>query len=266
MKKGLILLLGIALLAYVGFAIAGTDNEGIQTTPHDLPNEIGGSAAGAEPCAFCHTPHVPDVLDNNNQLIYPLWNRSQASQTYTMYSTPTHDMFDTNTKTSANLDASTRACMQCHNGANSVLINYPGRGPNTGSADASKYQPIASWWANSGNLGTNLKPDHPVGFSYVDTEDLDNNGFPAIASGKIDGVLPMYTLTEKASGSTGMLGCATCHEPHDRFLYNGKADYGSGTGTQVFFLRNSTGSTGSNTTNGGNADSALCRVCHVNRY
>jgi hypothetical protein len=271
MKKGLILLLGVVIMGFAAIAIGGVDNAGIQQTPHNIPTYYP-TVAGAEPCAYCHTPHVPDAADDAGQLIYPLWNRSQQTYTYTMYTSPTHQMYDAGadeTKTTTELDTSTRQCMYCHNGQVSVLINYPGRGVNLGSGDASKYNVSSAFFSASGNLGTNLKPDHPVAFTYNPGVDTENNGFPAItASGArnvITGTaLPLYDT----SAFTGqMLGCGTCHEPHDRFNYVGKST--GTTGTQVFFLRNSDGTEqwGAGTNyRGGNADSALCRACHVNRY
>lgn len=268
MKKGLIFILGVVIMGIAAIAIAGVTTPGIEDTPHNIPTYYSG-AAGAEPCAFCHTPHVPDPNDNASQLIYPLWNRSQASQTYTMYTSPTHQMWDADSKATANLDTSTRQCMICHNGQTSSLLNYPGRGTNTSSPDAAKYNVSNSFFSASGNLGTNLKPDHPVAFTYNPALDSENNGFPAIAQSGARNVitgtgLPLYDTTQ----FTGqMIGCGTCHEPHDRFNYVGKSS-GAG-GTQVFFLRNSDGTdqwaAGSNY-RGGNADSALCKACHVNRY
>jgi hypothetical protein len=265
-KKGLVLLLGITTMAFATIATAGLYDPGIEDTPHNIPAWVANSI-GAEPCAFCHTPHVPDAADDAGQLIYPLWNRSQQTYTYTMYTSPTHQMYNASTKTSGQLDVSTRACMMCHNGQNSTLINYPGRGTNTGSPDASKYNSSGSWFFFLGNLGTSLKTDHPVAFTYNPSLDQENNGFPAVSGGKIAGYdLPLYTLTGKATGSTGMIGCCTCHEPHDRFNYVGKAEAAGG--TQVFFLRNRDGTEQWEVSDyrGGNADSQLCRACHQNRY
>lgn len=249
MKKILIVLLALSILAFAGVVIAGVSAPGINGTPHAI--------SGGEPCAFCHTPHVP----TGQPVIYPLWNRSQATQSYTMYTSATFDMYPGSPKTESEVDASTRACMQCHNGQAATLVNYPGRGVSSGSV----YDTM-TWGVGDGigNLGTDLRQEHPVAFAYNPALDTakEDNGFPNEASGKVGTTdLPLYTLTGKAigSGTTDLMGCGTCHEPHDRYLYDGKAT-GAG-GTQVFFLRNA--DTGQLT---GNAGSAMCKACHVNKY
>lgn len=249
MKKILIILLAVSILAVAGIALAG-----INTTPHNIPQQYAGKA-NTEPCAFCHTPHVA-----GSPLVYPLWNRTQTSQNYTMYTSATFNMWPGDTRTSEQVDSSTRACMQCHNGVASTLINYPGRGRNTASGDASKYNMAAGDLSNFGNLGTSLQEEHPVGFVYdpVGDPDGEGNNFPtSLTSNKIGGYLPLYTVngsfTGAAPSSSSMMGCGTCHEPHNRFSYSGSGN------TQVYFLRNAAGSKG-------NADSDLCRTCHVNKY
>lgn len=269
--KRLIFLSLFMVLALAVAVYAGTTTQGIQGTPHDIPvfYSAQAGATSTEPCAFCHTPHVPDAQDNAAQLVYPLWNRSQASQTYTLYTSPTHGMYQSSTKTSAQLDQSTRVCMMCHNGQAGELLNYPGRGRNANHPNSAVYNFSGVTLGNSANLGLNLKPDHPVSFTYNTALDTQDNGFPGTAS--IGGRtvvnsggqgFPLYNTNELAGT---IMGCGTCHEPHDRFLYIGKST--TNTGTQVFFLRNSDGSSGtSNGTTGGNAGSSLCRACHVNRY
>ena len=241
MKKVLIILLSVAILAAAGIALAGINN-----TPHNIPQFVSGKTG--EPCAYCHTPHVGGTGDPT----YPLWNRSQNGITYTMYSSPTFDMTPGPTRTQAQVDMSTRACLQCHNGVASELINYPGRGLKSASAEAT-YNFTGTDLGNLANIGTDLRQEHPVGFTYNPSLDNENNGFPAISSGKVGTTnLPLYgtDITQVRN----MLGCGSCHEPHDRYTYTGK------NATQVYFLRNATAS------DNGNAGSAMCKACHVNKY
>lgn len=251
MKKVLIVLLAIAMLTMAGIALAGITNPGINGTPHNIPGVASktNTAVGAEPCAFCHTPHVPV----SGEPTYPLWNRSQLTQTYTMYTSRTFQMSSTSaTKVDTAVDSSTRACMQCHNGQVSTLLNYPGRGTNSTTPDKTKYDFVVSdaAFAYLGNLGTDLRQEHPVAFTYVASVDTDENNFPTPVSNKVASRFPLFS-TGSALGD--MMGCGTCHEPHDRYVYTGKGS------TQVYFLRNATGANG-------NADSAMCRACHVNKW
>jgi hypothetical protein len=239
MKKVLIVLLVVTILAMAGIALA----VGINNTPHNIPQFITAKS-GTEPCAFCHTPHVA-----GSPLVYPLWNRTQVSQNYTMYTSATFNMWNADTKTSEQVDSSTRACMQCHNGVASELINYPGRGRNTANPDASDYNFSTGVLLNFANLGTDLRQEHPVAFTYNATADSEGNNFPSVGAGAavVTGTLRLYD-------GTNQMGCGTCHEPHNRFSYLGAGS------TQVYFLRNATAS------DNGNANSALCRACHVNKY
>ena len=106
--------------------------------------------SGLEPCAMCHTPH-----SGTGQ--YPLWNRDQGPQTYTMYNSPSFDMNDFNTGPQ---DPSS-LCLVCHNGVFSSLVNYPGPGSHTN--ENYDYQMNPTFWAM---LDTDLTNEHPISFTY----------------------------------------------------------------------------------------------------
>jgi len=219
MKRILVLALVFAFLT-AGLAVASVIN-----TPHDLR---GSSAVNnsQEVCAACHTPHHSQ--DNTNG---PLWNRSQGAQTYTFYSSATFDV----TTGTLSLGPQSLACMTCHNGQTSTLVNAPGPGLGGGVS----WDPSAAF-SRGGNIGLDLSNDHPVGFAYDPGLDKQGNGFPAVVGGKIAGVYPVY-------GTSNKIECATCHDVHDTATYTGKNT------TAVYFLR---------ATNDG---SAMCKACHVNR-
>ncbi len=219
MKKVLIIAAVVVLVA-AGIAVAGVGN-----TPHDLRGTaaVGGSQ---EVCAACHTPHHAQDQTNG-----PLWNRSQATQSYTFYSSATFDMTNGGT---LSLGPQSLACMTCHNGQQSSLVNAPG--PGTGGG--------VTWtptFTRGGDIGLDLSNDHPVGFAYVPGADQQNNGFPAVANNMIANTYPVY-------GTTNQFECATCHDVHDTVTYAGKNN------TAVYFLRKS------------NAGSQMCADCHVNRF
>ncbi len=228
MKKILIVVLAVAILAAAAIALAGVAN-----TRHD-PRILRSNTA-LEPCAFCHTPH------GGNNSVAPLWNRSQAAQTYTVYSSTSFNMGLAN----ATLDKGSAPCMVCHNGVASVLINYPGRGSVANTAYDASSALLTNTFAN---LGVDLQNEHPVSFAYNASLDRENNGFPTAASGTVAATginFPLYA----PGGSTGatQFSCASCHAVH----HTPVATYD--TVNQVYFLRTT------------NAGSLMCLACHVNR-
>jgi len=232
MKKVLLLLVALSLL--VGVATVWASVIG---TPHDL---------APEPCAMCHTPH-----SGANQ--YPLWNRNQDTQTYTMYSgSISYDMI-TGAATAPRTPSS--LCLVCHNGVFSDLVNYPGPCSNPDSAYDLEV-------AGCADLGTDLSNDHPLSFNYVASLDVDTNGFTneVTFNGSTRGraaILGAYTGTfYPLYGNVNISGvlqennwfeCATCHSVHDMANYAGKGS------TQVYFLRID------------NAGSQMCLDCHQYR-
>jgi len=223
MKKFRIIILGVALM----IGMAGIVWASVIGTPHDL---------ASEPCAMCHTPHHASSA-------YPLWNRTQEDVSYTMYESLSFDMGPANNppRVPSNL------CLTCHNGVLSELVNYPG----PCSVTDSQYDLEISGCAD---IGTDLMNDHPISFDYLNTADLDGNGFPphelfgGLGRQAIPGSisLTMYPLYG-VPGDADWFECATCHSVHDTVDYPGKGDY------QVYFLRND------------NTGSTMCLDCHVNR-
>jgi len=248
MKKTL--LLGLVAMLVLGLATLLWAREGgtpgIANTPHDV--QVMTGEAGLEPCAMCHSPH-------SGTGSYPLWNRDQAAQTYTLYDSPSYDMNDNNQP-----QEPSSLCLVCHNGVFSSLVNYPGPGSHTN--ENYDYEMNPTFWAM---IGTDLSNDHPISFTYEPTADnqQDNNGFPDAAPCPtatwrlwIPGDMGAITYPLYGSGATAnQFECATCHAVHDTVNYTGKQMVGGkSVGTQVFFLRTS------------NAGSELCNDCHVNRW
>jgi len=231
MKKILLLLIALSLMAGVATVWAS-----VIGTPHDL---------APEPCAMCHTPH-----SGTGQ--YPLWNRNQATQNYTLYTASvSFDMVGsiTQPRTPSVL------CLVCHNGIPSDLVNYPGPCSNPDSAYDLEV-------AGCADLGTTLANDHPLSFNYADTLDVDTNGFPPATTfnGSTRGRLAIYGAYTNTAyplygnvNSGGVMQennwfeCATCHSVHDMANYPGKGS------TQVYFLRVD------------NAGSQMCLDCHQYR-
>lgn len=252
MKKVLLLALVMSLVLGIATVLrAGVNNPGVKDTPHDIRVITGEESH--EPCAICHTPH-------SGTGEYPLWNRDQGAQTYTLYDSPSFDMV-----TIVQPQSPSSLCLVCHNGVFSSLVNYPG--PGSHATEAYDYEMNPTFWAM---LGTDLRDEHPISFPYNPSLDKDRNAFPnatlvdgrnIIAPTAIENTnpgagyigFPLYGGTAALPGN--QFECATCHSVHDTVNYTGKQLVGGkSTGTQVFFLR------------ANNTGSLMCAECHVNRY
>ena len=248
MKRGVLLLLTLVFVVGITATLMARESgqPGIANTPHDVAVMTG--EADLEPCAMCHSPH-------SGTGDYPLWNRDQAAQTYTLYDSPSYDMNENNQP-----NAPSSLCLVCHNGVFSSLVNYPGPGSHTN--ENYDYQMNPTFWAM---LDTDLSNEHPISFTYDPAKDnsQDNNGFPQATPcptapwrNWIVGTVGTYPLygTGTVLSPTTQFECATCHAVHDTVAYPGKQMVGGkSVGTQVFFLRSS------------NQGSELCNDCHVNR-
>jgi hypothetical protein len=255
MKKSLLILLALSLILGLATLLWAREGgtPGIYGTPHDV--QVITGEAGLEPCAMCHSPH-----SGTGQ--YPLWNRDQGPQSYTMYSSPTYDM---GAVSASSPQEPSSLCLVCHNGIFSSLVNYPGPGSHTN--ENYDYEMNPTFWAM---LDTDLRNEHPISFTYDPSLDAnqDNNNFPPAEQcsaetpwrywipgqeGRL--TYPLYRKSSLSSGNTTEFECSTCHSVHDTVLYPGKQMVGGkSVGTQVFFLRAS------------NAGSLMCADCHRNRY
>ena len=174
-------------------------------TAHDLSGKGWGTN---QVCIFCHTPH------NANTTVAgaPLWNHAVTTATFSTYSS------DTLNATVGQPDGVSKLCLSCHDGT--VALDSFGNNAGTHLMDP------------GGTLvGTDLKNDHPVSFTY--------DAALATADGGL--VTPTSASWVDATHNVPLYGaklqCASCHNVHDNSI--GK------------FLRMS------------NAGSALCLKCHA---
>ncbi len=152
------------------------------------------SATVSQVCVFCHTPHnaTPDA---------PLWNRTMSGQSYTPYDSTT---LQANPRPDQPTGKS-RLCLSCHDGtvALGALVNPPNDATN---------DMAGTLLTGRGELGTDLKDDHPISFVYdttlanADGELLD----PSVCCNpSIPGHLPL---------DGAELQCTSCHDAHEKDL------------------------------------------------
>jgi predicted CXXCH cytochrome family protein len=205
-----------AAFGWASLAMAGNlPKTGLAGTKHD----IGGNG-----CKSCHAPHNGSVANGGTQgtgLIL-LWARSfpAAANTFGVYDSATMqnkavELGGSALTTSTDVRMYSLLCLSCHDGVTSSFspamqtINMVGSRASFGGG---AYE----------SLG--LTNDHPVNMNYDPTK---NTSLQAVAT--VTQSLPLY-------GSTNMMQCATCHDPHNE--------------TYTMFLRMT-----NNTT--------LCTLCHM---
>jgi predicted CXXCH cytochrome family protein len=190
-------------------------------TKHNLTVTGPGTIKAAtetQICVFCHTPHVPTGFAADQ-----LWNHQQSQvANYTLYSSDYLTSLSYSAPTQPN--PRSKMCLSCHDGTVAIGAVYNNNGVTSiAMQNGVTTLPVTS----SSNLGTSLADDHPVGYIYDNTKDLElvARAWPWNTPMKLD-----------PDAATGTVECATCHDPHDD-------KYGD-------FLRVS------------NTNAAMCTFCH----
>lgn len=180
----------------------------VAMTRHNLtasgPGPIKTTFAG-ESCIFCHTPHAANP-------IAPLWNRNDPGTFYLTYESSTL-VADVGQPT-----GSSRLCLSCHDGTIALGQVYNSKNVGGGSIYISS--------SDRGFIGTDLRDDHPISFTY--------DSSLAVRKGEMRD--PATLPASLPLDHNQQMQCTTCHDPHDDSLGN--------------FLRMS------------NLESSLCRTCH----
>jgi predicted CXXCH cytochrome family protein len=171
------------IFIFILYSLFAEAKTGIIVTRHNLsvtgPGEIK-AIIETRVCVFCHTPH-------NAFPRTPLWNRDLGPQNYEIYESSTI------VARPKQPDGPSRLCLSCHDGT--VAIGAVLR-PAEGIAMTREITPERPSY-----IGTFLKDDHPVSFSYY--ESLTN---PEIRT-NLPQDLTFY--------GAGYIHCSTCHDPHD---------------------------------------------------
>lgn len=188
--------LGVALGA--GSAQAGV----ITGSAHDFSTGASAAWSNGKICIACHTPHKSDTSVTDA----PLWNHANSTSSYTLYGSATLKAQN------LNVGGLSKLCLSCHDGT--VAVNS--FGGVTGSVMISAVN----------NIGTNLKDDHPIGFTY-DTALATANGSlwdPSAAAHSVTIGSGSQTKTGTIASVmlyNGKLECSSCHDVHNTFTVGG---------------------------------------------
>lgn len=277
MKK---IAIALAVTGWAGIASAQVTN--IAGSPHDLSPTGGDVVAAAgqaqnQICIYCHMPH------NANNVGAPLWNRTNATTSFTMYSQKNSSTFvlangDVNDTTRA-VGPVSLACLSCHDGQ--TAFNSLNQRPMVdsdrgillssytftlnGSPVTNMGNVAATGTEGSPNLGTDLTNDHPISFTYnaalallkgstlrdpaTSATGVGGTGALAIyragdpAQGGTDTIAAQMLFTKPGAGTPDQLECASCHEPHMH------GDSSVATSNFPFLIKS-------------NQSSNLCLTCH----
>lgn len=217
-------LISVALLLGMGLFGATSSIAGIATTKHNLSvTGLGSVKATSEKqvCVFCHTPH-------NAAPAVPLWNHALSAATYTPYSSRTMAAAAPGQPT-----GTSKLCLSCHDGT--VAVGKIHNMPFDTTSPSGVVAGLEAMLTGATNLGTSLRDDHPISFTY-DAAVVTKN--PELAD--------PTTLTGKVRlDGNKQVQCASCHDPHSdtnpKFLQLGYQDAGG-------------------------YGAPLCRTCHVKQY
>ena len=187
---------------------------------HDFSSASTSTYKGgtAQTCIYCHTPHNASVTNTT-----PLWNHTDSAAVFTMYTVATSATYQSTT--AATPGGVSLACLACHDGTISVSSYL--RGPAGGNTNVKVLAGANAY------VGTDLRNDHPVSFTYDSTKDTGNAGGATglVARASLPTSLPLFGV------GADQVECGTCHNVHDSAI--------------PYFLRVS------------NNNSALCTACHI---
>jgi hypothetical protein len=138
---------------------------------------VGLHAAGHSDtgCKSCHAPHHAQDLPG-----VPLWNGTETTKTFTLYSSATLDA------TVGQPDGSSKLCLGCHDGS------------------------LAAIAGSSMDFGSDLSTSHPISFTYdsalaIADPDLKDPGDPSSLGSTIE--IDLLDGTSKVQ-------CTSCHDVH----------------------------------------------------
>lgn len=178
------------LLQLAAFSVhSGT----ITGSAHDFSSKAW---SGGRICIACHAPHNTDTSVSDA----PLWNHKNSTQVYTLYSSPTLKA------TVGQPSGGSKLCLSCHDGT----VAVDSFGGTTGSTMISSVN----------NLGSTLKDDHPIGFTYDTALATANGSLWDPASKQV--TIGSGTQTKAGSLNSvllygGKMECDSCHDVHNTF-------------------------------------------------
>lgn len=242
------LLLALTVLAHADVAVTNKISD-VRGTKHNLSAAADNSStpsggkvpvrtikanAETQVCVFCHTPHEAESIQfgtGSTKLGAPLWNRALSGQSYTPYTSSS--MEADATEMAAAPGGSSKLCLSCHDGTMGIdKVNLLNAARNVnipmanGLVSPVKMPSGAATTGFTRDLGTDLRGDHPISFTY-DSTLASRDGELRGPDGTIVGNRARGSTPPKMPLENGQMQCATCHDPHlrDKTTANGNAKF-----------------------------------------
>ena len=180
----------MACLLFVCATALGQGQSSVVNSPHNLstlgPGKIR-AAGEQEICIFCHTPH------HAAPTIQPLWNRYMPVDAYRVYSSNSLQAKP------GQPTGNSKLCLSCHDGTIALGSVLARNIPIAMAGGITTLPPGAS------NLGTDLRDDHPISFTY-DAQLVQKN--PKLKD-------PATLSSGVHLDSNRELQCTSCHDAHN---------------------------------------------------
>ncbi|MBI5886952.1 MAG: hypothetical protein HZB85_10290 [Deltaproteobacteria bacterium] len=192
------------LASLIMAVVAAVSWAGVGGTKHNLgvlsPATVKTTGT-SEICVFCHAPHTSNPSSS-------IWNRADTGTTYEPYVSQTLAATIAPKPLLGQPTGASKLCLSCHDGtvALGTMLNLPGiAAPVGGTLDVTGPGVTAGKLtsASVSYIGSNLKDDHPISFSYSDAypSNLELKSSP-------------FTPAEVKLDGAGRLECTACHDPH----------------------------------------------------
>lgn len=206
--KARLVLFGVFMAGMLLFAAQPAVAGQITGSKHDFRTLAWGGGTNGQICIACHANHKADV----SVVDAPLWNHTNSTVTYTLYSSATMDAGPLGQPSGLS-----KLCLSCHDGT--VALDSFGGATGTNFITNPAYSPKS-------NVGTTLNDDHPIGFVF-DATLATKDG--ALVSPTTSGVT-IGSGTQTRTGTlaamllyNGKLECSSCHDVHNTFTDDGGA-------------------------------------------
>ena len=178
------------LLAILVLQVAPSQALSVVDTKHNL--SAGATASNIRAldeqrvCIFCHSPH-------HASSVTPLWSRPTGGSVYDIYA-------------SSSLAArpgqptgTSRLCLSCHDGTIAVGMLFGATQP------IPMIGGITTIPVGTSNLGTDLRDDHPISFTYDHSLLLEKQG---------ELTDPSLLISKGIKLEEERMECSSCHDPH----------------------------------------------------
>lgn len=243
LRRRLAMVLTGVVVSLVGGVVQAAKISDVRATKHNLSAVADGATtpSGTVPvrtikastetqvCVFCHTPHAAENIPKVGSTPGgPLWNRQLSASLYTSGTYTSTSIEASAAELSAGPGGSSKLCLSCHDGTMAIDKVNVFNGVSTptismkvnGVVTSPAYMPAASG-ATTGftrNLGTNLKNDHPISFTYDSALALADGELRTPATENTTGGVVMNRAIGKAKPviplENNQIQCASCHDPH----------------------------------------------------